>query len=199
MAKTKKTPAQKIIEECRANRNAKGVADISSKQVAVLIRDQLKRRWPEMKFSVRSDYSSVNIRWTDGPCAREVDRVLCGYSFGGFDGMIDLAYSSTQWLLPDGTMETASCAGTVGSMGTVEGYVSDCPQPGAVMVDGGPRYVFTNREMSDERRRAILAAIEQEHKFWANPEKALWDQYLPNGECVATEIHRWDERHLEEE
>lgn len=53
------------------------------------IRADLKKHFPGIKFSVTSDYSSVNVHWTDGPKAELVDDLLAKYEEGKFDGMED--------------------------------------------------------------------------------------------------------------
>lgn len=53
------------------------------------IRADLKKHFPGVKFSVTSDYSSVNVHWTDGPKAELVDELLAKYEQGKFDGMED--------------------------------------------------------------------------------------------------------------
>lgn len=158
-------PAQAIVDNCRSSRDAEGVAQISSKDVAVLVRDRLKREFPGVKCSVRSDYNSVDIYWTDGPTGSQVERVTAQYKFGGFDGMIDMAFSKHNWLMPDGSMTTAHCSGTRGSMGSVDAETSDCPQPGAVMVKYGPKYVFTHRETSDARLAEMVKAAADHYGF----------------------------------
>ena len=53
------------------------------------IRIELKKAFPGVKFSVRSDYDSVNIGWEYGPTRREVEAITCKYKAGHFDGMTD--------------------------------------------------------------------------------------------------------------
>lgn len=63
---------------------------------AANIRRELKRAFPGVRFSVRSDsggHCTVHISWTDGPTSDEVDEVAQRYSSGGFDSMTDYAYS----------------------------------------------------------------------------------------------------------
>lgn len=66
----------------------------STTETASLIRAELKSAFPGVKFSVRSrSYSggsSINVSWTDGPTAKEVDRVAGQFAGASFDGMIDL-------------------------------------------------------------------------------------------------------------
>lgn len=57
------------------------------------IRRELKRRFPGVKFTVRSEsYSmgnSVNVSWTDGPTQKAVEEVTDRHKGGSFDGMTD--------------------------------------------------------------------------------------------------------------
>lgn len=71
----------------------------SFKRAVKNIRLDLKKRWPKVKFSVRTEYyGSVSIRWTDGPTRREVDRAVDQYQAGHFNGMEDIyEHSETPW------------------------------------------------------------------------------------------------------
>lgn len=60
------------------------------KGAAKNIRIELKKAWPKIKFSVRSDYSSININWLDGPTERQVETIVNRYEAGSFDGMEDI-------------------------------------------------------------------------------------------------------------
>jgi hypothetical protein len=53
------------------------------------IRRELRRQYPKIKFSVRSDNNSVNIGWTNGPTEKEVEAITDKYLAGSFDGMTD--------------------------------------------------------------------------------------------------------------
>lgn len=125
---------------------------IDAAEVAKLIRKRLKAVFPGVKFSVRtSKYSmgaSINVAWTDGPTSEMVDPIVKVYAGGGFDGMIDLAYSNTAWLLPDGTATLATSEGTEGSAGVIPREAHWMPDPEAKLVRFGSDYVFTNREFS---------------------------------------------------
>lgn len=58
------------------------------------IRTELKKAFPCVKFSVRSEsYSggdSIHVYWTDGPTADEVSDITAKYEKGSFDGMRDI-------------------------------------------------------------------------------------------------------------
>lgn len=65
-----------------------------AKQVAKNIRKQLKGAFPGVKFSVRSDLSSVRVSWTDGPTVDKVEAITKRYQGGRFNGMEDIYESS---------------------------------------------------------------------------------------------------------
>lgn len=58
---------------------------VPATEIAKEVRRRLKAKWPETKFSVRSQFSvrskkyaggaSINVRWTDGPTQKQVDEV----------------------------------------------------------------------------------------------------------------------------
>lgn len=66
------------------------------------LRAQLKARWPDIKFYVRTDRFSggdaLRVSWTDGPKSALVDAIAKRYRAGSFDGMTDCYdYSGTAW------------------------------------------------------------------------------------------------------
>lgn len=58
------------------------------------IRIELDRAFPGHKFSITSDTfsggDSIDVRWTDGVTAKEVDEIIRKYQEGHFDGMSDM-------------------------------------------------------------------------------------------------------------
>jgi hypothetical protein len=62
---------------------------LNGKETAVIIRKLLKASYPVCKFSVRSDYNSVRVSWTDGPTTKQVDAIVQPFQAGHFDGMTD--------------------------------------------------------------------------------------------------------------
>src|SRR6185369_17173636 len=62
-------------------------------QVAKLIRADLKKAFPGVKFSVRSECFSmgdaVRVSWVDGPAVAAVEAVADKYQAGDFDGSTD--------------------------------------------------------------------------------------------------------------
>lgn len=154
---------------------------IDTAEQAKLIRAALKRAFPAVKFSVRIDRyaggSSVNISWTDGPTESQVEEISSDYQGGGFDGMIDLAYSRQAWLLPDGSVRFAHTGGTEGSRGTIPEAHGSPMHPDAKLVQFLGHYVFANRRISpeflerclDKVREASGLPVELEDKlpdFW---------------------------------
>lgn len=105
---------------------------ISVTDTAKLVRADLKKHFPGVRFSVRSSKyaggASLDIRWTDGPTLREVDDVVQRYAGATFDGMTD----ST-------TYHDAELDGRV--------------------VHFGADYVITQRDISRELEDAISATV----------------------------------------
>jgi len=69
------------------------------------IKKELKTKFPNIKFSVKSQNfaggNSVTIRYTDGTAKPEVEDVTRKYQYGHFDGSIDLyEYSNTRKDIP---------------------------------------------------------------------------------------------------
>jgi rubrerythrin len=93
------------IEE-RVARIAKSMTAASRHaDAAKAVRAVLKKKFPSIKFSVRSESfaggNAVNVRWVDGPTTKDVDDVAKDYQSGHFDGMRDLyEYSNVNNELP---------------------------------------------------------------------------------------------------
>ncbi|MBV6855907.1 hypothetical protein KWH45_21075 [Xanthomonas campestris pv. mirabilis] len=62
----------------------------ADKRAVKNVRASLKKAFPGIKFSVRSDYSEVRVKWTDGPTAAAVDAVVNVFKGGSFNGMEDI-------------------------------------------------------------------------------------------------------------
>lgn len=64
-----------------------------SAATAKAIRERLKKEFPSVKFSVKSENfsmgNSVHISWTDGPVSQVVELITNQYQYGSFDGMTD--------------------------------------------------------------------------------------------------------------
>jgi Large polyvalent protein associated domain 29 len=136
---------------------------LSCAETAKLVRAALKKAFPGIKFSVRSDTyaggASIRVRWTDGPSTKAVKDVAGAYAGGGFDGMIDMAYSVDSWLMPDGSASWASSPGTTGSKGVYEPYDHAAPAPGAKKVRFGADFVFCDKDWSVETYTAAVKKV----------------------------------------
>jgi hypothetical protein len=136
---------------------------ISVTDTAKLVRQALSRNFPGTKFSVKSDsYSggaSIQVSWTDGPTANMVEFITSQYKGGRFDGSIDMAYSVTSYLLPDGSACVANNPGSTGQRGTHEGERNFKPSPDAERVHFSADYIFCKRMYSVDMVRRALEAV----------------------------------------
>lgn len=132
---------------------------ISTAETAKLVRGVLKQKFPGVKFSVRTENGGagcINIKWTDGPTDKLVDTAIGAFKNGGFDGMIDMDYHSTSYMMPDGEVVLGRSGGTRDSGGTVGGYTFEVPE-GAREVSFGARYIFSHRAYSEDfLKRALI-------------------------------------------
>ncbi len=103
--------------------------------------------------------------------------------------MIDLAYSASNYLLPDGTMKPASCSGTQGSMGTVPGYKHGLPHDDAVLIKFGPKYVHGQRDESPEHIAKLVKRVEDRYGVTVPAGSEPWSVYV-NGDSVWTMARR---------
>lgn len=53
------------------------------------VKTELKKAFPNVKFSVTSDYNSVRVSWTNGVTVAMVEEITSKYKMGRFDGMTD--------------------------------------------------------------------------------------------------------------
>lgn len=126
---------------------------IDAAEVAKMIRAHLKRTFPGTAFSVRlrryAGGSSIDVHWTDGPTDAMVDAEVGDWNGHRFDSMIDMAFSQSHWLMPDGTLRFAETGGSQDSMGVYPEAVQGCPAgEGGQLVRLGNSYTFTNRHVS---------------------------------------------------
>lgn len=77
----------------------------SAKHGAANIRQQLKRAFPGVKFSVRSDTfsggDSIDISWELGPTKEQVEAITNKYQEGSFNGMDDIYETNHSNIWPD--------------------------------------------------------------------------------------------------
>jgi len=158
---------------------------ISVTDTARLIRKDLKAEFPGVKFSVRSKSysggSSIRIEWRDGPTEEQVKPIQWRYQGGGFDGMIDMAYSHYHYRLPDGSIEYAGTPGS-GNSGGMDEPVDNPPPPGAVKVHFGANFVFLHRYYSRELVNMVIEKLALEYGrvpevaesvFWFSDKKQI--------------------------
>ena len=134
-------------------------------ETAQLVRAALRREFPKTKFSVRSSRyaggSDVDVRYIDGPPQPLVEAVVGPYRGGGFDGSIDLAYSRSAWLFPDGHAERAGTEGTAGSMGSVPSAPVGRQPAGARLVQFGADHLFVTRRLTPAGAERLADALSQ--------------------------------------
>jgi len=130
---------------------------ISTAEVAKMIRKDLKKSFPGVKFYVRSDHGSITIHYRDGVDSALVKKLVSTYEGAGFDGSIDLEYNKTHYLLPDGSICLARNSGSANSGGAVPSKEYPRP-PGAEEVSLGVKYIFVTHHYSTE---AVTTAVEE--------------------------------------
>lgn len=131
---------------------------ITCSEVAVCLRAVLAMEFPGVKLSVRSD-RCLNVRWVDGPTAKDVEAIARCYAGEGFDGMIDMRHSISRWLSRDGSMSLAHDSGTQGSMGTAPERIGSAHAPDAVLTSLGSDFVFCERSISPPVKRALCVRV----------------------------------------
>ena len=138
---------------------------LSCADTAKLLRANLKTAFPRVKFGVRSKVyaggASINVDWTDGPCEAAVARITGQFAGGRFDASIDLAFSVSHWLSPDGTATVASSQGSAGSGGYFGPEREWMPEPEAKLVHFGANYIFTSRKISPALMGRVVARLER--------------------------------------
>lgn len=137
-------------------------------EVAKLIKRRLRNLYPDTKFSVRTDRfaggSSVDISYVDGPTQSEVEGVANSYKSARFDGMIDMGWSVTHWLMPDGTAVVAKDRGSTGSRGVHEPTETKKPHPEAELVSfGSNMFVSVSREFSPDYMERVAEFVRGKH------------------------------------
>ena len=90
---------------------------LSVVETAKVLRLVLRREFPGVRFSVRSERyangASITVAWSGGPSREAVNAVTSQYQGAHFDGMIDLMTYRTHWLSPDGAVLLAHEPGTL--------------------------------------------------------------------------------------
>jgi len=111
---------------------------ISTTETAKIIRQELAKAFPGIKFSVRSESysggSSINVGWADGPTPKMVEKVAHQFKAASFDSMIDLkTRHDSEW--------------------------------NGERVRFGPDYVFCNRTLSTEFLQKVANRTAKEWGF----------------------------------
>ncbi|OZB38145.1 MAG: hypothetical protein B7X48_14310 [Acidiphilium sp. 34-60-192] len=132
----------------------------SCAETAKLVRNELKSRFPGVKFSVRSNTyaggASIDVSWVDGPAAKIVDAVVGQFAGGRFDSSIDMAYNVSHWMTQDGRIVIASNPGTGDQKGSHSAERNWMPEPDAKLVHFGADFIFTKRAISPNLARRAL-------------------------------------------
>lgn len=78
------------------------------------MRKELKQAFPDIKFSVRTEYfangNSIDISWELGATVKEVEKITNKYQYGWFDGMTDM-YNYEDTLVTDKNGEIMELGG----------------------------------------------------------------------------------------
>jgi hypothetical protein len=137
---------------------------VDAVEVAKLIRANLKRQFPNIRFSVRTDRyaggNSIIVKWTDGPTNSAVEEVTGGYAGARFDGMIDLQCSADSWFCQKHGARTAAIHGS-GSEHEGPKRSRCCHR--ATLVKMGADYVETYRGLSPEFRAELENILSQRY------------------------------------
>jgi len=140
---------------------------IGTVDTAKLIRKHLKKAFPDTKFSVRSSIysggSSISVSYTNGPKDSDVESICKSYEGSGFDGMIDLKFSKSHWMLPNGEVILAHTDGTQDSRGIYSTITNEKPHPDAVRVSFGSDYVFVSREVTEDWTLKACKALAKDY------------------------------------
>ena len=154
---------------------------LSVTETAKLIRKDLKKHFPKIKFSVRSDsYSmgaSINVSWKNGPTPDQVENITCVYEGAGFDGMIDLKYNKSAFILPSGEICHGNSQGSEQSAGMDPVIERELPE-GAREVHFGADYIHLRREIDPNIELEAALHLAHQHNLQELPEMA-YTEYGP--------------------
>ena len=137
---------------------------VSTTDLATLVRGALKRAFPTVKFSVKSRRGSISVAYTDGPSRESVRAITGQFVTAGFDGTIDLAFSSSLWLYSDGSASHAYSSGTDGSNGCYPETIGSPERPDAVLCSlVAATYINVLRDVSAGLGERALASLKEKH------------------------------------
>lgn len=74
---------------------------VMAKDIAKMVRQDLKVNFPDVKFSVRSD-RCIRVSYDAEVLSKDVQAVISKYAGEGFDGMQDMRYSMGAYAVVDG-------------------------------------------------------------------------------------------------
>lgn len=152
---------------------------IDTAEVAKMLRPQLKRVFPGVKFSVRierySGGSSIDVRWIDGPTVEQVEQVSHAFQGARFDGMIDLQYGANSWYCAKHGARVAETYGHGSGLDDV--HASRCCAA-AELVHFGASYIHEHRELSEGFRSVLAAQVRRQSGM---DDDASEDAHLPHG------------------
>lgn len=138
-------------------------------ETAKLLRKALKKNFPGVKFSVRSDTyaggASIRVEYLDGPAKSEVTKVAHGYEGAGFDGMIDLKYYNSHAVNKDGEVILVSSNGTASSGGYVPTMEEAELPEGYEKVSLGADYVHVSKTHSVEPAKEAAKEASEYYGF----------------------------------
>lgn len=136
---------------------------LHTSDLAAIMRDVLAREFPSVKFYVRSHSyaggSSIDVYYDgkapNAPTREMVRNLVHSYGTGGFDGMIDMAYSKYRWLCADGKVRGLVTGGTEDCRGVHSAHADLQPDPTAVLMTGGTDYVFEHDDLPYDVREKM--------------------------------------------
>ena len=120
--------------------------------VAKIIRQKLKYKYPEIKFSVRSESfaggDAVRISWENGPTVDQINKITGVYLDGYYNGMEDYyQYCKTQAIDENGKLTTMP----------------------------GVKYITTNRIVTDDIYNKLIEKIKKH--FAIENDQQAWEKF----------------------
>ena len=168
--------------------------NLGTTDVAKIIRKELKTKFPETKFSVRSSKysmgSSIHIDWDNGPTEDQIKKIVMKYESKGFDGMIDLEFYYYHYMLPDGTIEKHGSEGTSRSRGVYPDWEKDLPE-GAVKVNLSSGYIFTDRTVTDDWVLKIAKVVRKSFGELEKTNEPMSEDDLSNSFNFGSDYMNW--------
>jgi len=150
LEKLKKSGIEEIERKEQKRKENKGKLS-SHANVAKIIRQKLKHKYPAVKFTVRSESFSggnaVSINWENGPTVDQIENIVNVYQYGYFNGMEDVYEYSHKKSIDE------------------NGKIVDMP---------GVKYVQTNRNITDEIYNKLIERIKKD--FAIENDQQAWEK-----------------------